>query len=219
MQLVAVGHDTSVRLLSLPGFGLDTIDQRVPFHRSTNVLVLALPLESPTAMQLLGLEHDTLLSVAEPVGGFGLFTTDQRVPFQRSTSVPACPPPTAKQLVALGHATPLNEPSFFALASFHVEPFQCSISASSGEVLNELPTAKQLVDRAHATPKSEPVGGPGGRGLAAIDQVGLAFAGAAPDANPPATRPTQNATRAIVPRTRAPLDAEPWMAYLTRPSA
>jgi hypothetical protein len=134
-----LGHDTPHRTAYVvaAGLGLETIDQLVPFHCSTNVLVAEPSKESPTAKQLVVLGHDTPLSkeAVAPVG-LGLVRTDQLVPFHCSTSVVVAPKwaedePTAKQLVALGHDTPFSS-DWIALVGFGVVttdqlvPFHCS---------------------------------------------------------------------------------------------
>ena len=66
-----------------------TIDHVVPFQCSTNVVpVENVSYESPTALQLVVLAHDTPLrsSLNEPLG-LGLVMIDQLVPFQCSTNV------------------------------------------------------------------------------------------------------------------------------------
>ena len=114
LQFVVLGHDTLSRPLEVTplGLGLATIDQLVPFHRSTKVAP-ADPSgeEPPTASQFVVLTHDTpLRSVSrEPVGS-GLVTTDHVVPFQCSANACALESmltsyPTALQIVVLGHDT------------------------------------------------------------------------------------------------------------------
>src|SRR5437867_4039007 len=88
-----------------------TVDQIVALERSANVCLEAE--ELPTAKQVVALVHRTPLSAAEVVPlGFGLATIAQLVPFQRSTKVFVAELveelPTAKQLVAVIHDTPLR---------------------------------------------------------------------------------------------------------------
>jgi hypothetical protein len=119
---VVLTHETLLNLVSTLalGFGLAMIFQLVPFQRSTSVRAVEPSVdddESPTAKQLVGLGHDTLnrLTSAAPFG-VGLGTIDQAVPFHRSINVFAlidvdandAVSPTAKQLVALEHATPFS---------------------------------------------------------------------------------------------------------------
>jgi hypothetical protein len=115
------------------GFGLATIDQVVPFQRSTSVPSTP-PLELlPTALQLVALGHVTLESAEFPLE-FGLAMMDQLVPFQCSTSVFTVPvllteEPTALQLVALEQVTPDSIDSFAPVAlglviTDHVVPSQ-----------------------------------------------------------------------------------------------
>ncbi|MGO9876712.1 MAG: hypothetical protein ACLPVY_23300 [Acidimicrobiia bacterium] len=116
-QSVAFEHDTALNVTSVTpaGVGLATIDQLVPSHRSISVcgvdVVDVSTLSSPTAKQLVELEHDTPTSSApaSPVRR-GLATIDQLVPFQRSMNVPFPPAPTAKQSDALEHDTAESSP-------------------------------------------------------------------------------------------------------------
>jgi len=89
------------------------IDQRCPSQRSTSAYEDG-PSDAPTAKQLVGLGHATppKLAYSAPLG-FGLAMTFQLVPFQCSIRLTVVPTglrasPTAKQLEARGHATPLN---------------------------------------------------------------------------------------------------------------
>ena len=69
-------------------FGLATIDQVLPSHVSTSVLLtaVALALPLPTAVQELADRHDTPFRVLTlSPGGVGLETIDQVVPFHDST--------------------------------------------------------------------------------------------------------------------------------------
>jgi hypothetical protein len=115
-QLVVLGHATPFRrLIAAPaGLGLGTIDQLVPFHRSTNVVVAPLASELPTAKQLVGLVHATSESVDPVVAatGAGTGTTTQLAPFQRwpIKCLGEVDLPTATQLVLLAHATAARLP-------------------------------------------------------------------------------------------------------------
>jgi hypothetical protein len=202
-QLVVSTHDTppSPALVEPSvGLGLPTIDQLVPFQRSTNVCIAEVVEKKPTAKQLDVLGHDTP-SRAEPVAppGFGLATIDQLVPSQRSTNVFWPGPlaaPTAKQLVVLAHDTPFSSDSFspvgFGLATTdQLVPFQWSTS-----VARPPPTAKQLVVLGHDMLPKEPFGGPNGFGLATTDHAGVALAGTAAAPIAPAARPTETTSRA-----------------------
>jgi hypothetical protein len=108
----------------------------------------------PTAKQLVGVPHDTAESaLAEPPTGSGAI--DQFVPFHRSINV-LPPPPTARQEVVLGHATPVrNDSGVYGLVAIdQAEPFQCSMR---GLVVVPIdPTAKQLVALAHVTDERSP---------------------------------------------------------------
>jgi hypothetical protein len=116
-QLVALEQVNPLKkLVGTPDtFGLVTIDQVVPFQRSTNVLTVELVCHQPTAKQLVEDGHDTpLRSVIDAPAGLGIVTIDQTVPFQRSTNcvepvLAVSIEPTAKQLVALAQATPARE--------------------------------------------------------------------------------------------------------------
>ena len=89
-QLVVLVHDTpdSLACVGPGGFGLATIVQLVPFHRSTKVRLVVPTPGVPTAKQLVALAHDTPDSTL-PFGSdvFGLDTIVQLVPFHRSTKV------------------------------------------------------------------------------------------------------------------------------------
>ncbi len=87
-HIVVLAQDTSYRPRSpAPGLGLGTIDQRVPSHRSTSVLVAEAVKELPTAMQNVVLAQDTPVRLLWPEPALGLGTIDQRVPSHCSTSV------------------------------------------------------------------------------------------------------------------------------------
>src|SRR5439155_7564474 len=82
-QLDVLGHDTPLRTGDVAplGLGLVTIDQLVPFQRSTNVLFAELVEYSPTASQLVVLGHDTPVRTG-PVApvAVGRATTEQLDP-------------------------------------------------------------------------------------------------------------------------------------------
>ena len=184
-QLVVVGHDTPLKVLSAPpaGLGLATIDHVVPFQSSTSeLLAKKLLRDEPTAKQLVVLVHDTPLNAENtaPVG-LGLMTRAQVVPFQRSTNDLTTvelltKEPTAKQLVAVGHETPLKlvVPEGLGLATIdQVVLFHCSASDFWVVPLEEEPTAKQLVVVGHDTPFKTVEVDPARLGLATIDHVVL----------------------------------------------
>jgi len=111
-QFAASEQDTpfSVTVVAPAGVGLATIDHVVPFHCSINVFDMSVVAEtsavSPTATQLVGLEHDTpSRSRNDCVRALGLATIDQPVPFQRSINDPFASDPTAKQSDGLEHDT------------------------------------------------------------------------------------------------------------------
>ena len=87
------------------------------------------------------LGHDKPVSATSVAPlGFGLLRIDQLVPVQCSLRVRSLVPnapvlylPVAKQFVALGHDSALNElevvpVGFGTVATVHVVPFQCSMS-------------------------------------------------------------------------------------------
>src|SRR5665213_2659162 len=83
-------HDTPFKSLFRIDavFGLDTIDQVVPFHRSTSVWS-AVPLEAvPTAIHIFDEVHETPVNALfRPTPWFGLGAIDHAVPFHCSMSV------------------------------------------------------------------------------------------------------------------------------------
>jgi hypothetical protein len=114
-QFVALEQDTplSVTVVAPAGVGLATIDHVVPFHCSISVVDVSVVREaaaaSPTATQLVGLEHDTPSSSTNgSFRGVGLATIDQPVPFQRSINEPFASEPTAKHSDGLEHDTADN---------------------------------------------------------------------------------------------------------------
>src|SRR5262249_42937058 len=108
--------------------------------------------KTPTATQLVGLPQEIALRLLSERPWFGLLMIDQRAPFQRSTKVLPSPKPltpTAKQLVALGHAMPRNAksraPRGLGWAVIVREaPSQCSMNVCCSWLPID-PTAKQLV--------------------------------------------------------------------------
>jgi hypothetical protein len=86
VQAVGDQHDTPFRWLYVAPVGLavDSVDQLVPFQRSTNIVEPA----KPTAVQADGDVHDTPLSWPDVAPGLGVGTIDQLVPSQRSANVP-----------------------------------------------------------------------------------------------------------------------------------
>ncbi len=147
MQLAVLGHDTPVRPLldAFTGFGLATTDQLAPSHCSTSVPVgVELAKALPTAVQLAAEGHDTLLRpYSMAPAGAGVVTIDQVVPSHCSTSaLPETPkklfpsPPTAVQLVALVHDTPVSQLDAavrleLGLATTdQVVPFHCSTTVA-----------------------------------------------------------------------------------------
>jgi hypothetical protein len=117
--------------------------------------------QSPTAAQVVVLEHDTpsrAASVAPP--GLGLVTIAQLVPFHCSTTVLKCEfvklQPTAKQLVVVRQETLLRTDSsvplgFGLVRIAQLVPFHRSTSVLPVEPVTDSPTAKQLVVLGHAT--------------------------------------------------------------------
>jgi hypothetical protein len=91
---VLVAHATPNNKLDVAptGFGLGTIDQRLPSQRSVSVRgTLPETVKLPTAKQRVGLGHDTPFNWVSTDAGFGLATIDQLVPFHRSINVRAWP--------------------------------------------------------------------------------------------------------------------------------
>src|SRR5436190_1030065 len=89
-------------------------DQLAPFHRSTNVVFVLRPPSIPTAKQASVLGHETPHREADGNAvGLGLGVIDQRDPSQCSANVFAAEvlvfSPTAKQLPAFAHDTPLKK--------------------------------------------------------------------------------------------------------------
>jgi hypothetical protein len=116
--------------------------------------------------QLVALVHETLFSAPG-----ALATTAQLEPLNCSTDVP-----TARQLVALVHDTPLKElrvaPIGSALATTdQLEPFHSSTNVVTTPLTSRLPTAKQLVAVPHDTPYKSALLAPIGFGLATTDQL------------------------------------------------
>ena len=91
-QNAAVTQETPNRKLTwpVPGLGLGTIDQAVPFQVSISVRyddrLLGDAADHPTAVQALADTQETPCSSSRPAL-LGLGTIDQAVPFQRSTRV------------------------------------------------------------------------------------------------------------------------------------
>src|SRR5574340_421160 len=77
---------TSVWLI--PGLGLGTTDQRLPFQDSISEVVGPLLWKaSPAAVHVPGETQDTPLRKLPLVPGLGVGSTDHRVPFQNSITV------------------------------------------------------------------------------------------------------------------------------------
>jgi hypothetical protein len=197
------------------GLGLVATDQAVPFQCSTSVLTVEPTTSCPTALQFVALGHEIPTSSLDVAPlGLGLVISDQLVAFQRSINVrvPGADGgrslPTAKQLVAVGHATALQlvvvghetprsvldeEPlgMGFVITDQFV-PFQCSAICASSPWL---PTAKQLVAVGHDTAASWPSAGPGGVGLGTTDHIGSAVADADAKRSTAITRGAEAASR------------------------
>jgi hypothetical protein len=114
-------------------------DHAVPFQRSMSVFSVDPFWFEPTAKQLVGPAQATAVSTLVSPAGFGLVCIDQLVPSQCSTNVfcppvgPTCQVPTAKQLVAVGHAMPDNVTAALPAGrghwtSAHVDPLQRSVN-------------------------------------------------------------------------------------------
>jgi hypothetical protein len=161
-QLFVDGQDTLLRLADDDGFAVDTDDQLLPFQCSASVFAPE-PFEKlPTAKQLFVAGHDTAVRVADvaPLGSLDA-RNPQELPFQCSANVSVAElvanTPTAKQLFALGHATPrklaaLLPPGLGLDWIDQLWPFQCSAKLFVVVDVEKLPTAKQLFVFGHATP-------------------------------------------------------------------
>ena len=134
--------------------------------RSARSFAFEISIESPTALQLVALKHDTERSsiTSSPCGPLlsGLGTIDHRVPSQCSTNGSEGVNPTATQLVVLVHDTPsrlvstakmVSPGAIFGLGAAtidHATPFHCSVSVPPADA----PTAKQLAESTHDTASS-----------------------------------------------------------------
>lgn len=112
-------------------------------------------------------------------------------------SVSSTFPPTAKQLVGLGHDNASRSavgpaPEAGAGTIDQLVPFQCSINTP--EFVD--PTAKQSATPEHEMANSAPSGGPAGLALGTTDQRGAAPDGAAEATTTPATSTTAAISRA-----------------------
>jgi len=88
MLLGPAAATPSNELPKVPGLGLETIVQEVPFHRCIRLLRELAVREEPTAQALVLLRASMLVRALSPlVPAFGLVTTRHWVPFQRSISV------------------------------------------------------------------------------------------------------------------------------------
>jgi hypothetical protein len=173
MQDKEVEHDTPLKAKdSAPvWFGVVWIFQSEPFQRSANVdggtWTPGPP--PPTAVQAVVAVHDTPDSCTSlAVGGIATGFTVQPEPFHCSASGVLLPiwAPTALQLVAVGHETPLSigwPDGVIWIAQF--APFQRSTSVSEGNVLvvENPPTAVHALAALHDTAPS----------VAALVPVGL----------------------------------------------
>jgi hypothetical protein len=121
VQAVGEVHDTPSSPLAVApvGFGVDWTDQLVPSQRSAKVrwLPKSMPAMEPTAVQAEADVHDTPRRMPYPSGGGRVVVDwiDQLVPSHASTKGKNWPAlstefPTAMQVVAEGHDTPLRTP-------------------------------------------------------------------------------------------------------------
>lgn len=116
VQFVALAQviPTNRLAIAMLGGGAATTDQWVPFHCSSNSRVLEKAVKLPTEKQFVALLHAMPASRVSAVhAGIGIGTTDHEEPFQCSanpflTGFVRLSVPTASQLVALAHATPVN---------------------------------------------------------------------------------------------------------------
>ena len=111
----------------------------------------------PTAAQNVGVGQATLLSWLAPAA-LGLDMTCHEEPFQRSTSVVSLSKgprlPTAKHLVVLAHATPVQQPVGDRRRRRSSSSARRRTARRAG-FEPERPTAKQNVGPLHVTPKSD----------------------------------------------------------------
>ncbi len=116
-QLDAVAQEMPAKCAttSWAGTGMSTIDQLVPFQRSTSGCSLqhVVEVELPTAKQFVVLVQETAASVLSDPDGSGPVEVVQAVPFQYSIrtcclSKVVNSVPTAKQLVGVAHETELK---------------------------------------------------------------------------------------------------------------
>ena len=88
ISLGPVAFTPSNELPKVPGLGLETIVQEVPFHRCMRLLRELAVREEPTAHALVLLRASMLVRALSPlVPAFGLVTTRHQVPSQCSMSV------------------------------------------------------------------------------------------------------------------------------------
>ena len=216
-QSVVLVHATpGSSLKSAPWFGLATIDQIVPFHRTMNVFQWTRSLvDTPTAKQSDALAHATdSKRVTDAPAGHGLATLAQLVPFHCSISglmseLVLVQSPTAKQLVAPAHATAtslLLYPGTCGAATVdHTAPSHVWINGrSSPNGLPKRPTATQSVALVHATLCRSVRGGPPGLGLAITDHAAAAVAGGAAPTSATTHKNTTTPTRPPTERNHRP---------------
>ena len=186
VQLVGPTQDTPPRPEAggFPRFGLVTTDQVEPSHDSISVVPPIPSLLPPTAVQPLGLMHDTPPSELTEPGPFGLGTTDHEVPSHDSIKV--CTkwveirllPPTATHAVELVHDTAWSEsperPGIDVGSGLgtidHADPFHDSTSVSAPLSESKKPTAVQSVGPVHDTPNSSSYVDVATSGLGTTDQ-------------------------------------------------
>src|SRR5262249_41345593 len=163
--------------LSVPGLGLATTLQLVPFQCSISVC------PAPAALTKLPTAHTSVAETAaaaarllKPVLALGLGTTLQLVPSQCSISVCVAllalgwKPPTAHTSVPETAVTPFSSlfcvPGLGLGTTLHVRPFQCSVRVCAGPnpATVKLPTAQTSLLETAATP-SRMLSAPPGLGL------------------------------------------------------
>jgi hypothetical protein len=163
-------HDTptSWLLVAPAGFGVRSIDQLLPSHRSANVAsVFARSVRNPTAVQDFLEKHDTprrLLLVAP--AGFGVRSIDQLAPFHRCARVTSVPDrlienPTAIQDRRDTHDAPASS-LLVAPRGFGVRvtaqpeaPALGAIASHSASIPH--PTPAQTIRTHRATPPTPPL--------------------------------------------------------------
>lgn len=233
VQLDASVHHTPNSASSAPTSGLEvgTIVHVIPSQCSTREVAAELMVsESPTAVQLETLGHDTAASLLKGAAVFGLGTTVHVIPSQCSTNVAPVPPkfiwesPTAVQLETAGHDTPKS--SLSALGGprplsatlglgtiVQAAPSHCSTRVFWRPLRMNVPTAVQVVVATHDTPTSLGSDPSGGLGLGTMVHAVPAELAVAVTALSTRARPSTATPDLVLPR------MNPLSPLLTQPQA